>query len=233
VKWDLFLAPEGVPQGSPVWSTSTLSNTLPTSPKPGRYVIRGRVGLVSGETSIEVKPNEQTEAIVVLNGGVVSARAVAASAKPIAGGAGRRVQWTVRHSSGPSAGTNAEDYEIAVPPGRLTVQARLGNADVSIPVDVSIGEKVPVEMALGVGQLVVRAKTAEGAKLLSGVRWEVRNTETKQLVFGEGYFTESVYNLTAGNYAITGKLGNAVLEETVTVPVGESVVKEFLVTGAQ
>jgi hypothetical protein len=207
-------------------STSTLSNVLIQNPEPGRYRVRARVDLASGEVSVDVTATAAAKAPVVLNAGTVRALAVAGEGKSIPSDIANRVRFDVTGSDGETAGGYGQAFFTVVPAGRWILTASLGNASAEVPVDVAAGEAEQLELSLPVGLLVLRGKAPDKPDALEGVQWRVAGPDGQD-VFCERYFTEIDCTLAAGSYAVTASHGDAVVNETVAVPAGERVVREL------
>lgn len=209
-----------------VLSTSTLSNMLTENPEPGSYVVRARADLAAGEVPVEVTGTAAAEASIVLNAGTVSAVAVAGEGKDIPNDVANRVRMDISNAAGEATGRNGWGFFAVVPAGHWTLAANLGNATTEIPIDVAAGEAKELKIVLPVGVLVLRGREPGKADALVGVQWRVADP-VGQEVFCERYSTEINCTLAEGTYAVTATFGDVVVNDSVAVPAGETIVHEL------
>ena len=210
-----------------VVSTSTLSNNVSSELASGKYVVEAKVGLASGESPADVVSDKEMTVDVVLNAGVVEIQTFAADGVEVPREASPRVRLDIDGAEGANTGTYGASYAVAVPAGHWTVKAQLGNANVSVPVDVEAGAVVKLPVVLAAGRLVLRGRSPQQSDPLQGVRWRVVSAKDGADIFGETYFTEAVFNLAAGDYSVTATRGQATMTGTVTIHAGEVIEKDF------
>lgn len=224
VIWEGFRVDESGPQSAGVISTSTQGNMLSSGTlEPGQYLVRVTAMLASGETTVEVKPDEKTQAIIVLNAGVMRTRALMSESQPVPGITGKAVEWRVLGPAGDVFVGYGPEQEIVLPAGPWTLRASMDNAAAELPVDVTAGATEDATVILNAGVIRAHAVASEGRPILAeaatGVEWRLIGPPGD--VFGV-YGTEYETVVSAGSWVVRAKLNNAIAERLVEVAVEET-----------
>lgn len=193
---------------------------------PGNYYIETKVGTVVASTETEVVEGKSNTAKVVLDAGLLSAKAL-----PSEDGApleqayiyvfepeqtvdGKRKQVT--------AGNQRNIFTLAA--GKYLVTAKLGKAQVSEMVEIVAGRKNDLVLILGSGILKVTALSEEGGEPMKDAYIHVYETEQgadgkrKQVTAGN---QRNKFSIPAGTYYVTAKVGKAVVGQEVSVAAGK------------
>ena len=195
----------------------------------GRYVVRASKDLAAAETTVEVSEDKVTTAEVILDAGLIMARAMATETEPVAENDG--VRWDVTDSNGETDTSYGPMRTIMVGAGEATVTARLGTATTSVPVTVVAGAIEEIDVVLGSGHLVLRGKrSAADAEVADGIRWDVTNAQGETET---NYGGEQKFDLAAGDYTIRASLGEAAVEVKITVPAGKTIEREVIVASGK
>ena len=226
--WNIVQLNDDGTEGQSVLSTRTLSNNVNTDLRIGKYKLKATIGLASAEEVVDLATTKAASFNVVLNAGTIRGIAFASKDKPIESPWLTRVRWDVAGPSGATAGTYGGAYAVTVPAGDSRVKAQIGNAETTVPVQVQAGEVVEVPMVLGVGHLSLSAKASNRPERLQGVQWQVLAVPDGGAVYGDTNFTGADYNLKAGQYKVTAKLGQQIVERVIDIAPGQSVEHQFV-----
>jgi Ca-activated chloride channel family protein len=224
ISWSVIGPPGAVFLGSG-YGSQTNDAVVP----PGTWKIRVERANIVAETPVEVTAGETEEVTVVLNVGSIRARIVASEGKPIPADAAP-VEWRVAGPAGDILTGYGTEYESFVPAGRLVLSAELNNAVAELPVEVTAGETEEVVLTLPVGRLMLYAKDPGGAPHTGAVAWSITGPDGQDVYCGTGY-AERACDVAAGVYKVTATLGDTAVEEEITVPAGEAVVRDFVLSG--
>ena len=122
----------------------------------GDYELRSRIGRVDLTQRITLSDDEQTEVTVVLNAGIVRAKA----RRTPEGEVENDIRITV--ASGKLQDGVYGEGHFYMPAGPVTVSGRLGKAESSQEIDLAAGETVEVDVIVGSGVVVATALYAPG-----------------------------------------------------------------------
>ena len=130
--------------------------------------------------------------------------------------------WTLRQ------GEETIDYGYDIPstfvePGEYELEARYGEAAVTLPVSVSSDELAAPYVVLNAGVVVLRAFAAEGQPVSDGAALNVYYPGGETHGYGEGTF-----RIPAGEITIKARVGEGEVSETFTLAAGETVEKDLI-----
>ncbi len=191
--------------------------------EPGNYIARVTAGLASAEAAIEVTEDGPEQVQVILNAGIVSARAFRSGASEAVEGA---LNWTLLGAGGSSDTSTAllslleNNPEIVMPAGSYTLAAQLGVVGGKTAFEIAPGDLLDVEVVLESGTLVPVAVLTEGGRPLVGdITWRVIQTdangeETQIVSSPEG---RPELELPAGTHLLRVSRGHATAELPVTI----------------
>jgi Ca-activated chloride channel family protein len=183
----------------------------------GRYVVVARKDLAAAEVVVDVIATAQTSADIVLDAGTIRAQAMANTTEPATDGG---IAWEVTDSSGETDISYGPTRTILLKAGPATVKASLGTASASAAAAVVAGQTTEVQVVIGAGQLVLRAKrSADAPDFDASVRWDVTDAAGQTVTsYGEARF-----DLSAGDYKVRATIGEAAAEAVVSVAAGQTV----------
>lgn len=149
---------------------------------PGNYLARVKAGLAMAEAAFEVTETGPESVEVILDAGIVSARAFRSGASEPVEGA---VSWRLLGAGGSSEARPVlqtfleSDPEIIVPAGGYALAAQLGVVGGETAFEVAPGDLLDVEVVLESGTLVPVAVLTEGGQPIIGdISWRVVQTDT-------------------------------------------------------
>lgn len=217
---------------APIYEGSDARPVL--SVKPGKYLVHVKLGPLEAQQSVEVTDKPALPAELVLNGGIIHvrlpiARIAGLSEKPVvtlyaAAKQGERPQ--------PIAITTEPAPVYPVQPGSYLIGARLGLARVEVPVDVSPGTVVDLDVPLYVGELQLMASLIEGGTTAENVIFTVAEddpdaaTGMREVVRSAAVAPE--FLLPAGNYHLIARFGSLEVRDRVTVRAGARLQKTIV-----
>jgi Ca-activated chloride channel homolog len=218
-RWDFFPIVDGTAATKSV--EGGYGTEFTTTLEPGRYLFNYKKDMVSNYTELEVKSGEKIDRDLVLDAGVVTVRVLPDDgAEPDPSG-----RFDLENGDARDGGYG-EGTQV-VPAGEVEVYARLGNAEVDETFTLKAGETVQKDMVLGIGILKIDAVYAEGGPEAdaSNLRVDVmsgkKSLDGKRKQIDGGYGPGNQFKLPPGDYMVTARLGNAIVEEAVTVTRGE------------
>ena len=218
-RWDFFpmngetVSRDAVEGGYGTEFTATL--------EPGRYILNYRKDMVSNYTEIEVKTGEKIDRDLVLGAGVVTVRVLPDDgAEPDSAG-----RYDLENGDARDGGYGEGTH--VVPAGDVSLLTRLGQAEAEQGFKLAAGETVRKDVVMGIGILKIDAVYAEGGPQAdaSDLRVDVmsgkKSLDGKRKQIDGGYGPGNQFKLPPGDYMVTARLGNATVEEPVTVTRGE------------
>ncbi|TDH39148.1 VWA domain-containing protein [Pseudohoeflea suaedae] len=218
-RWDVFAIEDGAPASSSI--EGGYGTEVTTTLAPGRYRLTYSKDMVSKDIELDVKPGERIDRDLVLDAGVVTVRVLpddGAETDP----SGR---FDLENKNARDGGYG-EGTKI-VPAGEVRISASLGKAEIEETFALEPGETVRKDMVLGIGILKIDAVYAEGGPQAdaSGLRVDVmsakKSLDGKRRHIDGGYGPGNRFKLPPGDYMVTASLGNAAVEQAVTVTRGE------------
>ena len=226
IRYDVYRAtPDGRDQNALETGYGQSRSEALFSMPPGRYVVVASKDLARGETTVEVNETSQAIADIVIDAGLINARALATPGSPVANGGG--VRWDITDSDGETDTGYGPERTIVVTSGEVTVAATLGAASASVPVSVEAGMPIDVEVVLNSGRLVLRGKrSVEAVDYDNGIRWDVTDGAGKTET---AYGGEASFDLPAGDYTVRASLGEAAAEVRIALAAGATLEQEVVV----
>ena len=193
---------------------------------PGKYLVNTKVGPAPGSAVIDVKAGEALEADVILNAGLLSAKAAEKEVGEPNPQAYIYVYEPEQNADGSRTKvTNGnQNTMFTLPAGRYYVTATLGKSTKGAEVEVKPGERTDLTLVLGSGVLKVDVLAMEGGQPLDDGYIYVYEVEQKAdgsrtKVTNGGQRTQ--FKIPAGSYYVTGQSGKAIAGREIEVKAGE------------
>lgn len=193
---------------------------------PGKYLINTKVGPASGSAVIDVKAGEALEADIILNAGLLSAKA----AEKEGGEPNPQAYIYVYEPEQKADGSRTkvtngnQNTMFTLPVGRYYVTATLGKSTKGAEVEIKPGERTDLTLILGSGVLKVDVLAMEGGQPLDDGYIYVYEPEMgadgkRRKVTNGGQRTQ--FKIPAGTYYVTGQSGKAIAGREIEVKPGE------------
>ena len=196
----------------------------------GRYYVVAKRGSAVVSREIEVTAGKRSDTMFVMNAGLLALSAVLTGEKdPLKKG----LRWDVysidkdlegkrKHYNG----TYDAKPTFTLGEGKYYVVARAGKAIKSAEVGVTANKRADIVLDLNAGMVKLVARTKDGAEITKGLRWDIysseKDLEGNRRHFAGGYSAAPIYTLSAGDYLVVVKVGQATKEQKLTVKPGDS-----------
>lgn len=116
-------------------------------------------------------------------------------------------------------------HKVNLPAGKYMMKTRLGKIELEQEIEVSDSEVFEEDVILNAGIVAISPKRkADDTDVTTDARVEVFFGKLKDGVYG----LKPLY-VAAGEVRITGKIGKAIAEETITVAAGETVARDLII----
>ena len=197
------------------------------SPKvgPGKYKVRATLGLAVAEQAFEVKEGEAKEVVVNLNAGLLKAIAKPSEdGEPLANG----LTWRIfSKGSDKVLETIYDDCKICLGKGNYTISVKYGEAEGSQEFEITPGKNTDLVLTLSAGILKPKAVFKEGGSdASSNLSWHVvsakENLSGDRKDFGTLYDAEPQFRLSAGQYVLITKCGEAEVKTDIEIKANEA-----------
>ncbi len=230
IRWDIYEAKAGA-AGKRKHITGNYDARPNFVLKPGKYYVVAKHGDASASQDFEVESAEQAEVLsIVLNAGQLAFDAALAEGGPAVKSG---LRWDVYEDQKDIDGKRKHingnydaNPEFILPAGKYFAVARLGNAHVSLSVDILAGKREQVSVVFDAGLAVLKARFAEGGALVQrGMRWDIYHSEKgidgKRKHINGNYETRPTFILPAGKYFVAAKRGNATKSQNIEIKSGK------------
>lgn len=195
--------------------------------EPGKYYVTAKHGEVIAGAEFTIEEGRLNIIEIVLNAGLVHPTAYLADGidplddayfrvyEPQADANGKRKQVTY----------GGGKPRFTVPAGTHHITAKRGDALRGIDVDIVAGEVHKVHIVLNAGIVVPSAYWTEGGEQIEDAYYRVYETaqdangKRKQVTYGGG---KPRFTVPAGEYYITAKVGDTLVDSTIAVAPGET-----------
>lgn len=200
---------------------------------PGKYMIEATAGLASATQSAEVGSGAPTRVTLQLQAGAFSATVRAGKAsEPLA-----KALLSLLPAAGKNVAAAAQPVWIAragrdqlvVPPGNYVLRAEAGTVRQDVPVAVTIGKSIPVDIVLGAGRLQLSAQAGDDGEALPDVIFSVAEDDPdapqgrREIARSAALHPEFV--LPAGTYYVTARVGQNEIRQRIALGAGDTVSK--------
>ena len=224
--WDILGTPDAEGDRK---SVSFSYEARPTLTMPGgKFLAKVTYGSAVGQAEVEVKPGEQTEVVISLESGKVTATAsMEEGGSPLE----KDLAWNVFGEADLEGNRKsiAFSYEakpaFSLPAGTYMVEVKQGSAKASREVKVVAGEATGISLVLGAGKLRLLARPVAGAEPFSSdLAWEVfaePDLEGNRKSVAFSYEGNPTLSLPAGTYLVTVKWGEASAQQEVVIESGK------------
>ena len=214
------------------------SPVLTTELSAGSYTVEARYGLASGRATVDVAEKGQTQARVSLEAANLKVSSTASkSSEPLANpvlsvSAIDKAASALKHIY---VGHESQ-VDLVVPAGTYRVSASDGLAAKQQDITLSAGDTTPIDFALSTGLLELSAINREGGDTLDGTLFIV-SVDDPDGPQGRREIARSIaprpsFNLPAGTYYVTAKLGAAEVRERVALGTGDIVKRPIALNGS-
>ncbi len=192
----------------------------------GRYYVETKVGAVTGSVEVDVEANKDNRAEIVLNAGLLSAKAVQEEG-------GEPIKQAYIYVDELTPGVDGKRKKITagnqrtlftVPAGKYFVTAKHGKAAVGQEFEVTAGQRTDAVIVLASGLLQIEVLAEEGGQPQSNAFVTIFENElqadgTRRQVTGGN--PRRKFSLPAGKYFVVAKVGKASVGQEIDVTAGK------------
>jgi len=196
----------------------------------GDYLVRAKHGTAETEATLKVTAGELSEHRFTMDVGYLQlATRMVEGGENIEKGVLYRVLTAKKNLEGKrkqlDVSSTAEPL-FRLPAGDYVITAKHGKAVTETPISVTAGEMVEMVITQNTGRIKgIALLQADGAPIDSGVFWRVykgdANLEGKRQQVDVSSSSEPVFTLPEGDYILTVKFGEKILEKNFTIAAGE------------
>ncbi len=203
--------------------------------KPGNYTFSVQFGAVVQRQQISVKSNKITEAVIVIQAGIIEARAIRiAGGKPL----DRDVSYTLLSIKKDASGNQAQisrktasQTRFFVKPGRYQLVGKLGSTTITTNITVFAGKTSVANLIFNTGIVKVSSIAGKGGAVIKGATYIIyqieEGSEGPRKIIRKSSDDRTRFTLPAGTYRLRIERGLANLERTIKIEANKTKVLVF------